>query len=440
MINIFYISKSTELTAAHIIKFIDAFKLSYLPRLMKLERYYKNNNDIKQRVFTDITKPNNKIAHSWGNYITDSMVAFFIGEPVSYSGNEKDIEQLKYIFNENDEQDLNSQLEKDCSIFGVAFELSYLDELAELKLTRLNPCNTITIFDDSVNSNLLYVIRFNEVANILDGKTTTYVTLYSKDSIKEYKRADSNILEFQSEQSHNFLIVPVSIFKNNDEMLGDFEMVVDLIDFYDKMESDTANAFDYYNDAYMKFIGCSMPDDITTMKEQRILEVPDGGDIQFLTKNSNDLEQENTKNRIVNDIHKFSKVPNMSDENFANNVSGVAMKYKLLGLENVCSIKERKFKRGLQNRLWLISNILNLKTGTALQDIKITFKRNIPQNEQEIATMINTLRGLVSSETLISQLSFVENVQDEIDKLKKENELNSYSTLFNVEEVEEDEQ
>ena len=103
----------------------------------------------------------------------------------------------------------------------------------------------------------------------------------------------------------------------------------------------------------------------------------------------------------------------MSDENFANNVSGVAMRYKLLGLENVCAIKERKFKRGLQNRLWLISNILNIKTGTALQDIKITFKRNIPSNELEVANMINNLRGLVSNETLISQLSFIENAQEE---------------------------
>ena len=175
--------------------------------------------------------------------------------------------------------------------------------------------------------------------------------------------------------------------------------------------------------------------DAQAMKEKRMLQMPEGSKVYFLTKDAVDTEQENAKNRIVNDIHKFSRVPNMSDENFANNVSGVAMRYKLLGLENVCAIKERKFKRGLQNRLWLISNILNIKTGTALQDIKITFKRNIPSNELEVANMINNLRGLVSNETLISQLSFIENAQEEKEKLDAENAMNSYATLFDTEEV-----
>jgi SPP1 family phage portal protein len=270
----------------------------------------------------------------------------------------------------------------------------------------------------------------------------TDIELYGASNIKYYKRADlSQTLEFISDELHNFNLVPVSIYKNNDDMLGDFELVLDLIDFYDRLESDTANAFDYYNDCYMVFTGATIADeDAKLMKENRLLQMPEGATVSFLTKNAIDTEQENAKNRIVNDIHKFSKVPNMSDENFANNVSGVAMKYKLLGLENTCAIKERKFKRGLQNRLWLISNILNLKTGTALQDIKITFKRNIPQNEQEIATMINSLRGLLSSETLISQLSFVENAKDELEKLQEEQALNSYGDLFHehTEEVEED--
>jgi SPP1 family phage portal protein len=440
VIKIFYINKDTELTAAHIIKFIDSFKLQFLPRLKKLDRYYRNENDIKSRLFSDLTKPNNKIAHSWGNYITDSMTAFFMGEPVSYSGNDADLELLQPIFNDNDEQDLNSQLEKDCSIFGVAYELQYLNELAEIKLAKLSPLNTICIYDDSVNSNLLYVIRYNEVKNILDDKTITHITLYSNTNIREYKMTDNSVLEPLDEYAHNFNLVPVSIYKNNDEMLGDFELVIDLIDFYDRLESDTANAFDYYNDCYMVFTGATLPDDIQTMKENRLLEVPENGTVSFLTKNAIDTEQENAKNRIVNDIHKYSRVPNMSDENFANNVSGVAMKYKLLGLENVCSIKERKFKKGLQNRLWLISNILNLKTGTSLQDVKITFKRNIPQNETEIAELINNLRGLLSSETLISQLSFVEDAKAELEKLQEEQALNSYDDLFHEHTEEESEE
>lgn len=423
----FNISKETILSPEMIKKFIEAFKAGELPRLIKLYNYYMNNTKIKQRVFTDTTKPNNKIAHNWAGYITDTMTAFFMGEPVSYSGDDKDVEELNAIFNYNDEQDINSRHAKNASIYGVSYELTYLDEDAQLRLAVLNPANTIAILDDTVNENLLYVIRFSETTDILTSEVIVKIEVYDNRNITYYMQKGKEDIYFVYETTHNFNDIPISIYKNNDEMIGDYENEMDLIDFYDIMQSDTANAFDYYNDCYMIFSGGSLPDDVESMKEQRIIELPEGATAEFLVKPSDDLGQENTKNRIVNDIHKFSKVPNLSDKEFANNVSGVAMKYKLIGLENTCSIKERKFKKGLQNRLWLISDIKKLKTATGLQDIKISFKRNIPQNEVEIAQMINTLRGLISAETLINQLTFVENAAEEIEKLSKENEINSYS-------------
>ncbi len=437
----FNISKDTQLVATHIIKFIELFKMNEIPRLRKLNNYYLGKNEIENRIFSDITKPNNRISHSWGNYITDSMTAFFIGEPISYSGEDGDIEILTEIFNQNDEQDLNSKLAKDCSVGGVAYELMYLDEQADIRLTTISPMGGIPIYSDTVEDELLYFIRFIETRDIITEENKTHIWLYSNTSIKYYTLGDSNSLLFIDEQSHNFGVIPISIYKNNDEQLGDFENVLDLIDFYDKLESDTANAFDYYNDCYLVFTGANLePDDVLTMKENRVLEMPEGSNVSFLTKDANDLEQENTKNRIVSDIHKFSKVPNMADEAFANNVSGVAMRYKLLGLENACSIKERKFKKGLQNRLYLISNVMGMKTGKDLQDVNISFTRNIPSNEIEIADMINKLRGIVSNETLIERLSFVENAKLEMEQLEAENSAtNVYASLFS-EEVDIDEE
>ena len=429
----YHIGIETELTAEMIIGFIEDFKLNHLPRFRKLENYYLNKTAIKDRVFSDISKPNNKISHSWANYITDTMTAFFLGEPVSYQGEDVEVlDRLKYIFNENDEQDLNIQLSRDCSKYGVAYELTYLDggDKKEIKLVKLNVLNTIPIYDDSVNAKLLYVIRFNEIKDIVKNEVNTTIEVYTSEHISTYSLENKTLVPIDTEVPHEFGIVPISVYKNNDDLLGDYEGVMDLIDLYDRLESDTANAFDYYNDAYLVFEGATIPENVAEMKENRILETPEGSKVYFLLKNAVDTEQENVKNRVVNDIHKFSKVPNMSDEQFANNVSGVAMKYKLLGLENSCSIKERKFKKGLQNRLWLISNMLNILEGynnqTSLQDVKINFKRNIPNNEVEVADYINKLRGLVSTETLISQLSFVEDVTEEMEKLEAENDFNTY--------------
>ena len=167
------------------------------------------------------------------------------------------------------------------------------------------------------------------------------------------------------------------------------------------------------------------------MKENRVLLMDEGTSAEWLTKNVSDNNIENIKNRIDADIHKFAKCPNMADKEFASNASGVAIKFKLLGTENKVSIKERKFKRGLQQRLELLATINGvLSDGFDWRSIDIVFSRNIPSNDTDIANMVNTLSGIVSEETLLAQLPFIENVQDEIKRLDADKEKNKENNPF----------
>ena len=118
-------------------------------------------------------------------------------------------------------------------------------------------------------------------------------------------------------------------------------------------------------------------------------------------------------------------------EQFAGNVSGEAMKYKLMGLENIIGVKEAKFKKGLMRRIELLCNFLNISTNDLMlyTDIQPVFTRNKPQNEVELANMVKSLYGILSDETLISILPFIENAREEIDKRnsEKENTLDDYN-------------
>ena len=62
-------------------------------------------------------------------------------------------------------------------------------------------------------------------------------------------------------------------------------------------------------------------------------------------------------------------------------------------------------------------------------DIQPIFTRNKPKNEVELANMVKSLYGILSDETLISILPFIENSKEEIEKrdLEKENALDSYN-------------
>ena len=59
------------------------------------------------------------------------------------------------------------------------------------------------------------------------------------------------------------------------------------------------------------------------------------------------------RKNLESDIHKISMVPNMSDENFVGNASGVAIKYKLLAFEQMTKNKERYMEKGLKERFKL---------------------------------------------------------------------------------------
>lgn len=380
---------------------------------------------------SDSTKPNNKIANPYASYITDTLVGYFIGEPITYNSDDSTLlEELKMIFEYNDEADENAELAKNASIYGVAYELLYVaDEV--VRFHSLDPRQCIPIYDGTIENNLIAFIRYYDDYNIVEDKTYTMIEVITDTEITQYRTSTSiDTLTLLDSYKHYFQIVPIAIYKNNEEEQGDFEQVISLIDAYDKMESDSLNDFEYFVDAYLALYGFTAePEDIQQMKENRVLLMDEGTSAEWLIKSTSDTHIENIKNRIDADIHKFAKCPNMADKEFASNASGVAIKYKLLGTENKVSIKERKFKRGLQQRLELLANINGiLRDGFDWRAIDIIFTRNIPANDSDIANVVNTLSDVVSKETLLAQIPFVDDVQAELDRLDKEKEENPYFT------------
>ena len=420
------INSIDDLTPQVISRIIDNHKTTTLPRMLKLERYYDNNNDINRRLTKDPAKPNNKVANAYASYITDTMVGYFMGEPVTYNCEDKELlENLSQLLEYNDEADENSELAKDASIYGVAFEELYIQEDGTIRFKRLDPKTVIPVYDKSIEENLLAVIRYysdydftvNEEKIIIEIITNNSITTFKTDSLM-------TTLNPVEEIPHYFKMVPVAIFENNEQQTGDFEKVISLIDAYDKMESDTLNDQEYFTDAYLALYGYTADsEDVAKMKEDRILLMDEGTSAEWLIKNGNDESSENIKNRLDKDIHKFSKCPNLADEEFASNASGIAIKFKTLGTENLTSIKERKFKRGLQQRFELISSINSvLGSGFDWRSIDIIFTRNLPTNDSDIANTVNQLQGIVSDETLLAQIPFVDDVQGEIERVKKQKE------------------
>lgn len=409
---------------------------SNVRRLQKLRDYYLNKTAILNRTMSDASKPNNKIVNPYAAYITDTFTGYFLGEPVSYSclDNCEFFQRIQNLYDYNDEAAENAELGKDASIYGVAYELMYLDENADIRFRKIDAINAIPIYDNTLEEDLLYFIRYYDDTDIVSGATTTYIEVYSREWIRYY--VDKNGMKLTEERPHSFKAVPINIYENNSEEIGDFEGVISLIDAYDKITSDSINDIEYFADCYLALYGMegTEAEDIAAMKELRVLLMSSDAKAEWLTKEVNDTYVENLKNRLDTQIHKFSRCPALTDENFAANASGVAMKYKLMGLETATSKKERAFKKALQRRLELICNIYSVMgQDYDYRELQITFTRNIPANLVEMADVVSKIGNLLSEETQISMLPIDTNAEQE--KQRKQQEEESKAIPFTFEDV-----
>ena len=162
------------------------------------------------------------------------------------------------------------------------------------------------------------------------------------------------------------------------------------------------------------------------LKKEKLVEFPEGAKAEYLTRTYDEAGVEILKKAIEQDIHKFSHIPCMSDESFGGNVSGVAMEFKLLGMENITKIKTRYYKKGLRKRLRIFANFLNTRSGISVDVTCITptFSRAMPKNLLEISQYVANLWGKVSKKTLLSQIPFVEDPDEELKAVEKEEQEN----------------
>lgn len=404
------------------------------PRLQTLERYYEGKNSgildgvrRKEDHLSDHRAP-----HNFAKYTSQFIQGYLVGIPLkTTSQNEEVDERIKDLNRTNDADAHNSDLVLDLSIYGRAFELLYRNQEDENRFTVSKPIETFVIYDDTVERRPIAGVRY--ISNpFLSDTETVYV--YTDDTIYTYKTVSDSELQQTDVEAHHFEGVPIIEYVNDRFRQGDFEDVLSLIDLYDAAQSDTANYMSDLNDAMLVIAGNIEMDfeDAKKHKEANLLFLEsslgvDGGvtntpKADYIYKQYDVSGTESYKDRVQADIHKFTNTPDMTDEKFAGTQSGEAMRFKLFGLEQKRSTKERFFIRSLRQRYRLLNNVMTTSRegGFDVNDLTITFTPNLPKSLVNEVEMFNKLGGELSEETKLSILSIVDNPQEEMDRMKAE--------------------
>lgn len=410
---------------------ISRFNTSVKPKIQRYENYYNGVQAILQKTYSDETKPCNHTVINYCKNIVDSYCGYLASPGyISYSS-EDDISEVMDILRYNDFQDEDSNFLLDALIYGVAAELMYFDSEGQTRFRLIHPTQCFGVYDDSLTGDLMYFVRIYK-ANDWDNSDLHYVDVYSDYDIKHYTMTgESGFLTFQSEERHYFNQCPANIFMLPGEK-SIFDCIMSLQDAVNNLVSSEIDDYDAFCDAYLALTGVDAEeDDIASMKANRVLILPEGAVASWLTKNANDTQIENIIKRLHDSIYRIAQCPDFSSETFVGGVSsGIAIRYRLTGMETKAAKIEGEMKKALQRRIELICGVASLMLGEEVfRDIQITFSRNIPVDDTSVINMVSQLQGVVSDATLLSQLPFVQDVNAELEAVKEQKQQNM--SLYN---------
>lgn len=407
-----------------------------VPNLEKLKRYYGG----KHKILEDSSR-DNKLVCNHAKDISDTATSYFIGNPVSYKS-DNDIKALTDALELAGADEADGDNGLDLSIYGRAYEYIYTKQgTTDLMVKNLPPENTFIVYDDSIEQNELFAVYYYAKVDSRDKVNTVYVATVLTQNYKyvmDIEDMDGPQAFFEEPEAHFKGEVPVIEYLNNKLAIGDYELQIPLIDAYNALMSDRITDKEQFIDSILALYGALLSDEdddqengnakdngseaMRHLKKEKLLELPQDAKAEYLTRTFDEAGVEILKKAIEQDIHKFSHIPCLSDESFGGNVSGVAMEFKLLGMENITKIKTRYYKKGLRKRLRIFANFLNTRSGVNvdISGITQTFTRAMPKNLLEISQYVANLWGKVSRKTLLSQIPFVEDPEEELKAVEKE--------------------
>lgn len=408
-------------------------------RFIKLYKYFVGKHPIDN--ITDLdNREKNRIIANHCHYIVNAFKGYMVGNPPTYICDENDsnAKEIIELFKKQSKQKCEAQIAQDLSTFGIAYELVYLDDEGTPKSTVISPLDCFVAFSGDVESDSIFgAVRYETKKDNEQYEYKLYVYDRTDRQIWISKSPTGPWEVFEGKRPHGFTKVPIIEYENNYERMGDFEQIISLQDAYNSLISDRMDDKDAFAKSILTITGHVMgktaeevEESVSVLKEHRVLQFDDeNGAAAYLEKTMDETGVQILQDQIKSDIHKFAMIPDLSDEAFANNASGIAMAYKLFGTDQRVAEKVPLWQAGFTRRCKLYDTALHnstlnvdMDTGTDIAAMQIVFRFNSPQDLSYMAQSLTTLVGseIISKQTARANLTIVGDPKEEAERIKEE--------------------
>lgn len=431
-------------------KVISHWQSNQLPRLEMLHDYYYSHNGGILRRESRTRGSDYRKSSPFARQISDFLTSYSVSNAVAPIFKENDAHEQFDKFNRiNDIDSLNYDIWLDTSVFGRGYELVYRNRDKETHSVRIDPREAFVIYNLDIEPTPIAFVRV--VSNPLHDDGKRDITVYKTDGTYSYHAvpANGNLGRYTDFVPNAFDDVPVIEYMNNNERVGDFEPVIGLIDLYDFANNDTANWLSDLPDSTLVLSG-----DIDSMlgtgneydedgfedteigKHKVLKELKDSNLLTLRTgigANGQEIPtkaeylhpeydvngQESYKKRLEDDIFRGSYVPNLAQLSVGGSISGIAMKYKLLGTIEISERKRRFFEKGLRQRYNIVAEV-DTAIKPLLPELVFRFTDNLPTDNATIAKQLHDAGLKLPQEYLAGLLPDVDDVDAFMDSVQRE--------------------
>ncbi len=400
-------TESQTIGAEELLRHVEAFLSEEQPRRQSLIRYYQGRQGVRKGPIAQ-GRPNNQLVSNYARYITEVHTSYFLGQPPTLTFERRRTqERAGRALAEASFHPLLYAAARDMSICGEGYLLTYLTPKGP-RLARLDPLETFML-TSGVRQEPAAAVR---VSRARPASIQGELYLPGERLPWEINRKK---LTFGAAEKLPFSGLTVTRFCNNLDRTGDFEPVCSLLDAYNLLLSGAMDDMQSVANAFLALYGMmgTTQRDIEQANRSRVLCLSENGKAEFVVKNLSPEAIQLLKDTIKRDLLSITMTPDLQDEAFAGNISGVALEYKLWGIEQARSAKEQGFSGGLYHIVGLFFQALSLLGSEVGGWCAARFYKNLPQDITRICENLQRLGDTVSRRTKLELLPFVTDPQDE---------------------------
>ncbi len=431
------------------------------------ERYYSCIHDILQKDFSSsvvsekresgedglgfFQNPNRTNHHHvnpFHHILVMQKMAYLLGkEPrifLDEAGEDRRFSSLVSEFSDERFHQIIQNWVVNASNCGIGFMHVYYDEEGMMQYCLVPSEEIIPIFDERNESLLREVIRYYDIEMFREGRVETYrkvewwtandVTYYTErggEFIQERKMPHWVMTEIcdgeeVSREEHHWGRVPFIPLRNNAKEMTDLQLVKDLIDAYDLISSEGTNTMLDLVDLYWVIQGYGAETASAISKKLQInkaVHISDStGKVEAKQVELSVQGRLDWMEALRKNIFHFGMGIDTESDDWGQNASGVALQYQYATFLLKISGIMPEIKRGIRGLYQFAVEDYNRRHGTDFdwKKIRVDLNTSGVTDTTEAVEIIVASKGLLSNRTLLSKHPYVEDVNEELERLAQE--------------------